>query len=240
MFLPFAKGPGVRQQAVPFGDRGGDPDAPLRTQMRAYNLFVSRRNDRAAAQAAFATASIYERREDYLNAETWYRTCYVKGQVQCSKNFIDLILLNKVTVNDQNAIRPFVEVRAVCGSHIAREYALATWHETPAQMPIVQDQTLTTCSPVGPTDRMETNLAVAARRAQEQQRLAEFYRQHPEQSPEAQAKGLATAAAILLGGLVITAAAMPASGPGSIACNKYQNHYPGAYDASVCNIPPLK
>ena len=225
----------ARPQAVPFGDRGRDPDAGVRSQIRAYDLFVARGNDRAAAQAAFSAASIYERREDYVNAETWYRACYVKGQVACSKNFIDLILLKKVTINDPSAIRSFVEARAVCGSRIAREYALSMWHETPAQMPVLQEQTLEACSPVGPTDHMETNLAVAARRAQEQKRLADYYRQHPEQSSEAQERGLAAAAALVLGGLVITAAAMPASGPGSIACNKYQNNYPGAHDASVCD-----
>jgi len=184
-------------------------------------------------------ASIYERRQDYVNAETWYRTCYVKGQIECSKNFIDLILLNEVQVNDVNAIRPFIEARAVCGSHLAREYALAKYHETAAQLPIVPQQTITICGLAGPTDRRERDLAMEAMLAQRRQQSADYYRQHPDQTSEAKALDAAKGAALVLGALVIIAAAMPASGEGSIACNKYRNGYPG-YDSSACAAPSNK
>jgi hypothetical protein len=229
-----------RGTPVPFGDRAssvGVQNGPLTTQTRAYERFVASGNDRAAAQAAFSVATIYERGGDYPNAASWYRTSYAKGGLGGSKGLVDLVLTNRISINKPENIRPFVEVRAICGSHIARVYVLEHWHEAPSQIPEYPNQKLTECGPVGPEDRMEPMVMNAARRAQNQQQLADFYRQHPDQDPNVEARKAAEGAALLLGALLIQGAAMPASGPGSVACNKYQNHYPGNYDGSVCDVP---
>ena len=212
---------------------------------RAYDVAVTQGNDQLAAGRAVAIGMIYERKEDYPSAADWYRTGYAKGNLEGSDDLVDLVLLDKIKVENPENIRPFVEIRALCGSHIARAYVLNHWKETPQQIKeYPMDQKFTACSPVGPGDRMEANLwqqrQIAHNQRVEAQESAEYYRQHPDQDPKVKERKAAEGAAILLGALLIQGANMPATGPGSIACNRYQNHYPGANDSSVCNVPPSK
>jgi hypothetical protein len=218
-------------------------DNQIAAEKRIYDSSLARGYEKGAAIAAGQLGLLYEQREDYANAGIWWRNNYEKGGGPEGLNkFINLVLLNRITVDDPDKIRPLIEVRAFCGSQMARAYLLNHWQETPAQLPDYDyaNKSIAACGPAGPEDRMDQSLMLAARRRQYDQANAEFYRKHPEQDPKFKAQQAAEGAAIFLGALAVIAASLPASGPGSVACNKYRNGYPGANDPSVCNVPPSK
>ena len=217
-------------------------DGQIAGSKRAYESFSARGNDKAAAQAAWSVASMYERQEDWVDAATWYRNSYSKGGLGGAKGFIDLMLQDKIAIDNPDSIRTLVETRAIDGSRIARNYVLAHWHETPTQIPEHPNacEKLTECGPVGLEDRMEPHVMNEARHQQTEQQWANYYRQHPNEDPKMKEQKAAEGLALVLSGVAIQAVNMPATGPGSIACNKHRNKYPDATDASVCNALPQK
>ncbi len=215
-------------------------DNRIAMQRRAYDTLVARGNERGAGVAAGQLALAYDQRSDFENAAIWWRTAYSKGYEEGLSQFLNLVISKKITVSNPDGIRPLIEERAFCGSQMARVYLLEHFHETPAQLPDYAHQSIKDCVPASPDDRMDQTLMIQARRRVSQQDAAAYYRLHPEEDPAVEAQQAAAGAALLLGALIIQAAAMPATGPGSIACNKYQNGYPGATDASVCNAAPLR
>jgi hypothetical protein len=220
--------------------RQQDQSALIAHLQGVYEMNVARGNKRLAALYSCDIANRYKTAGEYENAATWYQKCAVNGDPKATSEIINLVLQNRITLSNPEGLHPRIEERAFCGSQMARTYLLNQWHETTAQLPKYDHKTFTDCVPAGPEDHMDQSMLIALRRRETAEANAAYYREHPDQSPEAQEQKAIEGAAILVGGLMIQAAIMPASGPGSIACNKYQNHYPGAIDPSVCNTPPSK